>query len=95
MIIELESAIQQAKSVDELKPLMRLMVKALNTLNDARSHVRGTLIFHDKGPVLRCDDGNYYLQPGKFTLVFTGPKNENIIKEFEIKARERKSRSQQ
>ena len=61
MIIELESAIQQATSVDELKPLMRLMVKALNTLNDARSHVRGTLIFHDKGPVLRCDDGNYYL----------------------------------
>ncbi|HRC32463.1 MAG TPA: glycosyl hydrolase [Bacteroidia bacterium] len=43
----------------------------------------------------KADDGNYYLQPGKFTLVFTGPKNENIIKEFEIKARERKSRSQQ
>ena len=59
MMIDLDSAIQSARNVEDLKPLLRLMAKALNTLNDARSEVRGDMVFHDGGPVLRGADGNY------------------------------------
>jgi hypothetical protein len=68
MMIDLNSAIQSARNVEDLKPLMRLMVKAINTLNDARSEVRGDLVFHDGGPVLRGADGNYQ----RLTLTLSG-----------------------
>lgn len=59
MIIQLESMIQQAKTVEDLKPLLSVMVKALNTMSDAKSQVRGDTVYHDGGIIFRCDDGSY------------------------------------
>ena len=61
MIIQLDSMIEEAKSVDDLKPLLKLIVKALNTTSDAKTQVRGDSVYHDGGITLRCNDGNYWL----------------------------------
>ena len=68
MMIELDSLITQAKDIEDLKPLLLVMMKALNRLDEARTQIRGDLMFHDSGPVLRCNDGKYY----RLTLVLSG-----------------------
>ena len=82
MMLNLDGAIQAARNVEDLKPLLLMILSAINTLNDARSQVRGDLVFHDKGMVMRCNDGKYYrvlleLSSGTpeltFTLIGTNP----------------------
>lgn len=82
MMINLDREIQQAKTVEDLRPLLLILQSAVNTLNDARAQVRGDLVFHDKGMVMRCNDGKYYrvlleLSSGvpelTFTLIGTNP----------------------
>jgi hypothetical protein len=60
MMLDIDSAIQRMESIEDLKPLLKLVVSSVNTLNDARSSVKGDLIFKNGGVVLRCTDGNYY-----------------------------------
>ena len=60
MIINLEKDIEKAQTVDELKSILRVMVNALNTVSNAKGQVRGDMVFHDSGPVIRASDGNYY-----------------------------------
>ena len=82
MMLNMDGAIRAAKDVEDLKPLIIMLQSAINTLNDARSQVRGDLVFHDKGMVMRCNDGKYYrvllkLSSGTpeltFTLIGTNP----------------------
>ena len=68
MIIQLDSMIQQAKTVEDLRPLLILIVKALNTMSDAKTQVRGDSVYHDGGLTLRCNDGNYY----RMTIALNG-----------------------
>jgi hypothetical protein len=60
VIINLEKDLEKAETVDELRSILRVVVNALNTIGDAKGQVRGDMVFHDSGPVLRADDGNYY-----------------------------------
>jgi hypothetical protein len=59
-MIELDREIQQVSDFDSLKPILRLIVRTINTQSDAKTQVRGDMAFHDGGPVLRATDGNYY-----------------------------------
>jgi len=60
MIINLDREIRQSDSLDDLKPILMVLVKALNTLSDAKGVVKGDMIFKDGKIVLRGNDGNYY-----------------------------------
>jgi hypothetical protein len=52
MIIQLESQIQQAQSVEDLKPLLILIVKSLNTIDDSKKKVRGDSVYYDGGIIM-------------------------------------------
>ena len=60
MIINIDDAISQARNVEDLKPLLRILAAALNTSDDAKKEIRGDLVFYDSGPVIRATDGKYY-----------------------------------
>lgn len=68
MIIQMDSMIQEAKTVEDLKPLLLLMQKALNTLSDIKDKVKGNATYYDGGIVMMSNDGNYY----KVTLEMSG-----------------------
>jgi hypothetical protein len=76
VIIQIDAMIQQAKTVEDLKPLLSVMVKALNTMSDAKSQVTGDTIYKDGGIIMRCDDNSYHrltlqLSSGVPALVIT------------------------
>jgi len=60
MMINMASMIQQANTLEELKPILILLVKTVNTLHDAKNQIRGDTVYHDGGMILRCDGGNYH-----------------------------------
>lgn len=86
MIIQVDREIEQATTVDELRPILRLLVKALNTVSDAKTQFRGDLILRDGGLVMRGSDGQYYRLgwtvtapetiTAKYTLVGKNPTGE-------------------
>jgi len=59
-MIELDREIQQIETLDDVKPLLRTIVRTINTLGGAENQIRGDLAFYDGGPVMRGTDGNYY-----------------------------------
>ena len=76
MIIQLDRELEQATTIEELRPILRVLIKALNTVGDAKGQIRGDLVFHDGGVVCRGSDGNYYRQTvgfvsGSPTTVYT------------------------
>ena len=78
MIIQLDTMIEQAKDIDDVKVILRQIVNALNTLSDAKRIARQDLIFKDstKGPVWIGTDGHYYrgtisVSGGTTTLTLT------------------------
>jgi hypothetical protein len=60
MIIQLDSMIHEAKTIDDLKPLLLLIVKALNTMDDAKGKVKGDSIYFNGGIYLRGEDNAYH-----------------------------------
>jgi hypothetical protein len=82
-MIQLENAIRACGADDSVKVILREIVAALNTLNTARTSVRGDIVIKDEssGVVFRGTDGNYYRQKidvegGTVTAIYInlGPK---------------------
>lgn len=62
-IINVATQIDKAKDIEDLRPLLKTLARAINTLADGRhKQVTEDLIVtnEDKGLVLRGDDGRWY-----------------------------------
>jgi hypothetical protein len=63
-MITLDTAIQSAKDIDDIKVILRQIVSALNTLDDARQYIRSDvkMLSDSTGIVWKATDGNEYKQ---------------------------------